>query len=105
MSGSILLLCSRCYSPHPLIRLLLLLQVDSITIPLGPRLGGLVVDATAPPPPRIRLLLLLLQVDSITIPLGPRLGGLVVDAEGVAKAYGDRLLYDDLSFSVPPGGL
>ena len=65
-----MLLCSRCYSPHPLIRLLLLLQVDSITIPLGPRLGGLVVDA-----------------------------------EGVAKAYGDRLLYDDLSLSVPPGGL
>jgi ATP-binding cassette ChvD family protein len=41
----------------------------------------------------------------ITIPPGPRLGDVVVRAEGVSKAYGDRLLVDDLSFSLPPGGI
>ena len=41
----------------------------------------------------------------IFIPAGPRLGNVVVEAEGVAKAYGDRLLYDDLTFSLPPGGI
>ncbi len=41
----------------------------------------------------------------IFIPPGPRLGDVVVQAEGVAKAYGDTVLYDDLSFSVPPGAL
>ena len=39
------------------------------------------------------------------IPPGPRLGGVVVEAQGVAKAYGDRLLYDNLTFSLPPGGI
>jgi ATPase subunit of ABC transporter with duplicated ATPase domains len=39
------------------------------------------------------------------IPPGPRLGDVVVRAEGVAKAYGDRLLYDNLSFDLPPGGI
>jgi ATP-binding cassette ChvD family protein len=41
----------------------------------------------------------------ITIPTGPRLGNLVLEAKGVRKAYGDRLLIDDLSFSLPPGGI
>ncbi|MEM1249457.1 MAG: energy-dependent translational throttle protein EttA [Acidobacteriota bacterium] len=41
----------------------------------------------------------------IFIPPGPRLGGVVVNAESVAKAYGDKLLYDDLNFSLPPGGI
>jgi energy-dependent translational throttle protein EttA len=41
----------------------------------------------------------------IHIPAGPRLGGVVVEAEGLRKSYGDRLLIDDLSFSLPPGGI
>ena len=41
----------------------------------------------------------------ITIPTGPRLGNLVVEAKGLRKAYGDRLLIDDLSFTLPPGGI
>jgi ATP-binding cassette ChvD family protein len=41
----------------------------------------------------------------IIVPPGPRLGTLVVEAQGVAKAYGDNLLFDQLSFSLPPGGL
>jgi len=41
----------------------------------------------------------------IHIPAGPRLGGVVVEAAGLRKAYGDRVLIDDLSFSLPPGGI
>ncbi len=41
----------------------------------------------------------------IVLPSGPRLGDLVIAAEHVRKAYGDRLLIDDLSFSLPPGGI
>jgi len=41
----------------------------------------------------------------IHIPAGPRLGDVVVEAEGVRKAYGDRLLIDDLSFKLPRGGI
>jgi energy-dependent translational throttle protein EttA len=41
----------------------------------------------------------------ISIPPGPRLGDVVVEAEGVVKALGDRLLIDDLSFTLPPGGI
>jgi ATP-binding cassette ChvD family protein len=41
----------------------------------------------------------------IPIQPGPRLGNVVIQAEGVAKAYGDRLLYDNLDFSLPPGGI
>ena len=39
------------------------------------------------------------------IPPGPRLGGVVIEAQNVAKGYGDRLLYDNLTFSLPPGGI
>jgi sulfate-transporting ATPase len=41
----------------------------------------------------------------IYIPPGPRLGNLVIRAEHVTKAYGDKLLYDDLTFDVPPGAI
>jgi ATP-binding cassette ChvD family protein len=41
----------------------------------------------------------------IMIPPGPRLGNIVVEAEGIAKGFGDRLLYDDLSFALPPGAI
>ncbi|KAF5834105.1 P-loop containing nucleoside triphosphate hydrolase protein [Dunaliella salina] len=46
-----------------------------------------------------------MQVDSITIPVGPRLGSKVIEAKGITKAFGDRLLVDDLNFSVPPGSV
>jgi energy-dependent translational throttle protein EttA len=41
----------------------------------------------------------------IMIPDGPRLGSVVVEAEGLAKGFEDKLLYDDLTFSLPPGGI
>ena len=41
----------------------------------------------------------------IFIPNGPRLGNKVIVANHVAKAYGDKVLYKDLSFSLPPGGI
>jgi len=41
----------------------------------------------------------------ISIPPGPRLGDVVVEAESIRKAYGDKLLFDDLSFSLPRGGI
>jgi sulfate-transporting ATPase len=42
---------------------------------------------------------------AIYIPPGPRLGDIVVEAAGISKAYGDRLLIDNLSFSLPRGGI
>ncbi len=42
---------------------------------------------------------------SIQIAQGPRLGDMVVESEGLKKAFGDRLLIDDLSFKLPPGGI
>ena len=41
----------------------------------------------------------------ISIPPGPRLGDVVVEAEGLVKGYGDRLLVDGLTFTLPPGGI
>jgi ATP-binding cassette ChvD family protein len=41
----------------------------------------------------------------IHIPPGPRLGDIVIDADGVKKGYSDKLLYDDLTFSLPPAGI
>jgi ATP-binding cassette ChvD family protein len=41
----------------------------------------------------------------IHIPAGPRLGNVVVEADGLRKAYGEKLLIDDLSFTLPPGGI
>ena len=42
---------------------------------------------------------------SIYIPPGPRLGKQVVEAKGVRKGFGERTLIEDLSFSLPPGGI
>jgi energy-dependent translational throttle protein EttA len=41
----------------------------------------------------------------IYIPPGPRLGQVVIEAQGLKKAYGDRLLFEDLNFRLPPGGI
>ncbi|MCP1334936.1 energy-dependent translational throttle protein EttA [Futiania mangrovi] len=41
----------------------------------------------------------------IIIPHGTRLGDKVIEADGLAKAYGDKLLFEDLSFRLPPGGI
>ncbi len=45
------------------------------------------------------------ETNELFIPPGPRLGGKVIEAEGVAKAYGDKVLYDNLTFKLPPGGI
>jgi ATP-binding cassette ChvD family protein len=47
------------------------------------------------------------QVDTakIHIPAGPRLGDIVINAKGLSKGFGERLLIDDLSFRLPPGGI
>lgn len=45
------------------------------------------------------------ETNEIYIPPGPRLGDLVIEAEGLRKSYGDNLLYEDLSFNLPRGGL
>jgi ATP-binding cassette ChvD family protein len=42
---------------------------------------------------------------TIQIAQGPRLGDMVIETEGLSKAFGDRLLIDDLSFKLPPGGI
>jgi ATP-binding cassette ChvD family protein len=41
----------------------------------------------------------------IFIPKGPRLGDVVINAENVAKGYGDNLLYENMNFNLPPGGI
>lgn len=41
----------------------------------------------------------------IYIPPGPRLGKLVIEATGLSKSYGDRLLFENLNFALPPGGI
>jgi len=46
-----------------------------------------------------------LDFEEIQIPSGPRLGSLVVEASGLAKGFGDRMLIEDLSFSLPPNGI
>jgi len=45
------------------------------------------------------------ETNEIYIPPGPRLGELVVEANGLKKGFGDRLLFDNLSFRLPPGGI
>ncbi|WP_020675495.1 energy-dependent translational throttle protein EttA [Geopsychrobacter electrodiphilus] len=45
------------------------------------------------------------QTLELYIPPGPRLGGIVVEAKEISKAFGERLLIDKLSFSLPPGGI
>ena len=46
-----------------------------------------------------------IQELEIYIPPGPRLGSVVIEADAVRKAYGDKLLIDDMSFKLPPGGI
>ncbi|HYP49117.1 MAG TPA: ATP-binding cassette domain-containing protein, partial [Thermoleophilaceae bacterium] len=46
-----------------------------------------------------------LDAVQIHIPVGQRLGGVVVEAEGLRKGFGDKLLIEDLTFSLPPGGI
>ena len=41
----------------------------------------------------------------IQVPPGPRLGDIVIEAEGLTKAFGDKLLFEDLTFKLPPGGI
>ena len=45
------------------------------------------------------------ETNEIYIPPGPRLGDLVIEADGIGKAFGDRVLFENLSFSLPPGGI
>lgn len=45
------------------------------------------------------------SIDSIQIPVGPRLGNDVVEVAGLSKGYGDRLLIDNASFSIPAGAI
>jgi ATP-binding cassette ChvD family protein len=46
-----------------------------------------------------------METAALIIPAGPRLGNLVIEAEHVNKGFGDRLLMEDLSFRLPPGGI
>ncbi len=45
------------------------------------------------------------ETNEIYIPPGPRLGGVVIEAENLRKSYADKLLFDGLSFRLPPGGI
>ena len=45
------------------------------------------------------------ETNEIYIPPGPRLGDKVIEAKNISKAFGDKVLYQDLSFSLPPGGI
>jgi len=45
------------------------------------------------------------ETNELFIPPGPRLGNLVIEAKDIKKGFGDRLLVDDLSFNLPPGGI
>jgi energy-dependent translational throttle protein EttA len=45
------------------------------------------------------------ETNELYIPPGPRLGDLVIEAKGLSKAFGDRVLYDDITFNLPKGGI
>jgi energy-dependent translational throttle protein EttA len=45
------------------------------------------------------------ETNEIYIPPGPRLGDVVIDAQGLRKSFGDKLLFDNLNFNLPPGGI
>src|SRR6185437_9109212 len=45
------------------------------------------------------------QTATIMIPVAERLGDLVIEADNLAKGYGDRLLYENVNFKLPPGGI
>ena len=46
-----------------------------------------------------------ISLAQIQIPPGPRLGGVVIEADGLKKAFGDKLLFEGLTFKLPPGGI
>lgn len=45
------------------------------------------------------------ETNELFIPPGPRLGDIVIDANGISKAFGDKILYENLTFKLPPGGI
>jgi energy-dependent translational throttle protein EttA len=45
------------------------------------------------------------ETNELFIPAGPRLGNVVIEAQEIAKAFGDKLLYENLTFKLPPGGI
>ncbi|HXH32187.1 MAG TPA: energy-dependent translational throttle protein EttA [Bacteriovoracaceae bacterium] len=45
------------------------------------------------------------ETNDLFIPTGPRLGDVVIEANSIAKAFGEKLLYDNLTFKLPPGGI
>ncbi|MFN4963911.1 MAG: energy-dependent translational throttle protein EttA [Burkholderiales bacterium] len=45
------------------------------------------------------------ETNEIYIPPGPRLGDLVIEAQGIGKRFGDKVLYENLNFALPPGGI
>ena len=45
------------------------------------------------------------ETNDLFIPPGPRLGNVVIEANGISKAFGDKLLYENVSFKLPPGGI
>lgn len=45
------------------------------------------------------------ETNELFIPPGPRLGDIVIDANGISKAFGEKLLYENLTFKLPPGGI
>jgi ATP-binding cassette ChvD family protein len=45
------------------------------------------------------------ETNELYIPPGPRLGGKVIEVDSISKSFGERLLYEDVSFSVPPGAI
>ena len=45
------------------------------------------------------------ETNDLFIPSGPRLGDVVIDAEGISKAFDEKVLYENLSFKLPPGGI
>ncbi len=45
------------------------------------------------------------ETNDLFIPPGPRLGDIVIDANNISKAFGDKILYENLSFKLPPGGI
>lgn len=45
------------------------------------------------------------ETNDLFIPPGPRLGDIVIEANGISKSFGDKVLYENLSFKLPPGGI
>src|SRR5690606_1825456 len=45
------------------------------------------------------------ETNDLFIPPGPRLGDIAIEANNISKAFGDKILYENLSFKLPPGGI